>query len=60
VEFLGNSIVACVAMLAGYLAFDPSDRKRAHHSLFFLTFSTALMIMMARWRRIAEYWPPSQ
>lgn len=57
-EFLGNSIVACVAMVVGYLAFDPSDRKRAHHSLFFLVFATALMIMTARWRRIAEYWPP--
>jgi hypothetical protein len=57
-EFLGNSIVACAAMLVGYLAFDPSDRKRAHHPLFFLLFATALMIMTARWRRIAEYWPP--
>jgi hypothetical protein len=26
--------------------------------LFFLLFATALMIMTARWRRIAEYWPP--
>jgi hypothetical protein len=26
--------------------------------LFFLLFSTALMIMTARWKRIAEYWPP--
>jgi hypothetical protein len=42
----------------GYLAFDPSDRKRSHHSLFLLVFATALMLMMARWRRIAEYWPP--
>jgi hypothetical protein len=57
-DFLGNSIVACAAMVVGYLAFDPSDRKRAHHSLFFLIFSTALMIMTARWKRIAEYWPP--
>lgn len=57
-EFLGNSIVACGAMLVGYLAFDPADRKRAHHSLFFLIFASALMIMTARWRRIAEYWPP--
>ena len=57
-QFLGNSIVACTAMVVGYLAFDPSDRKRAHHSLFLLVFATALMIMMARWRRIAEYWPP--
>jgi hypothetical protein len=57
-EFLGNSVVACVAMLVGYLAFDPADRKRAHHSLFFLIFATVLMIMTARWKRIAEYWPP--
>jgi hypothetical protein len=57
-EFLGNSVVACVAMLVGYLAFDPSDRKRSHYSLFFLIFATVLMIMTARWKRIAEYWPP--
>jgi hypothetical protein len=57
-EFLGNSLVACAAMLAGYIAFDPSDRKRAHHSLFFLLFASALMLMTARWKRIAEYWPP--
>jgi hypothetical protein len=57
-EFLGNSIVACVAMIVGYLAFDPADRERAHHSLFFLILATALMLMTARWRRIAEYWPP--
>jgi hypothetical protein len=57
-EFLGNSIIACIAMLAGYLAFEPSERRRAHCPLFFLLFATALMIMTARWRRIAEYWPP--
>jgi hypothetical protein len=57
-EFLGNSVVACVAMLIGCIAFDPADRKRSHHSLFFLFFSTVLLIMAARWRRIAEYWPP--
>jgi hypothetical protein len=57
-DFTINSIVACVAMIVGYIAFDPSDRKRAHHSLFFLVFSTALMIMTVRWKRIAEYWPP--
>lgn len=57
-KFLGNSIVACAAMVVGYLAFEPGDRKRAHHSLFFLIFATVLMIMTARWKRIAEYWPP--
>jgi hypothetical protein len=57
-EFIGNSLVACVAMVVGYLSFDPSDRKRSHHQLFFLLFSTALMIMTARSKRFAEYWPP--
>jgi hypothetical protein len=57
-EFLGNSVVACVAMVVGYVAFDPGDRQRAHQPLFFLLFSTVLLIMMARWKRIAEYWPP--
>lgn len=57
-EFLGNSVVACLAMLIGYVAFDPADRKRAHHTLFFLILSSLLMLMNARWRRIAEYWPP--
>jgi hypothetical protein len=57
-EFLGNSAVACIAMLAGYIAFEPTERRRAHFPIFFLLFSTALMIMTARWKRIAEYWPP--
>lgn len=57
-EFLGNSVVACAAMVIGYISFDASDRKRSHHALFFLVFSTVLMLMTARWKRIAEYWPP--
>jgi hypothetical protein len=57
-EFMGNSLVACVAMLVGYISFDPSDRRRSHHQLFFLIFSTALMIMTARSKRFVEYWPP--
>ncbi|HEU0251447.1 MAG TPA: transglutaminaseTgpA domain-containing protein [Pyrinomonadaceae bacterium] len=57
-EFLGNSAVACIAMLVGFIAFEPSERRRAHHPIFFLLFATALMIMTARWKRIAEYWPP--
>jgi len=57
-EFLGNSVVACVAMVVGYIAFEPNDRDRSHYSLFFLLFATTLMIMTAKWKRIAEYWPP--
>lgn len=57
-EFMGNSIVAVVAMLVGFLAFDPSDRKRAHQSLLLLLLSTSLMVMVVIWKRFAEYWPP--
>ncbi|HEX2268060.1 MAG TPA: hypothetical protein VHH35_00910 [Pyrinomonadaceae bacterium] len=57
-EFLGNSAVACIAMLVGYVMFEPSERRRGHYPMFLLLFSTALMIMTARWKRIAEYWPP--
>lgn len=57
-EFLGNSAVACIAMVVGFIAFDPSDRRRAQQSVFFLLLATALMIMTMRWKRSAEYWPP--
>lgn len=57
-EFLGNSAVACIAMVVGYIAFEPAERRRAQYPVFFLLFSTALLIMTARWKRIAEYWPP--
>ena len=57
-EFLGNSVVACVSMVVGYIALDPSERKRGHYPLFFALFSTLLLVLILRWRRIAEYWPP--
>ena len=57
-EFLGNSAVACIAMVVGYVAFEPSERRKAQQPFFLLLFSTALLIMTARWKRIAEYWPP--
>ena len=57
-EFLGNSLVACVAMVVGYVMLDPGERERSHKQIFFAIFGTLLMVMMARWRRIAEYWPP--
>ncbi len=57
-EFFTNSFVACISMLIGYIAFEPGERKRSHYPLFFLLLSTALMILTARWKRIAEYWPP--
>jgi hypothetical protein len=57
-EFFLNCYVALAAMLTGYLAFEWSDRKRAARPLFFLILSTALLLMMARWKRFAEYFPP--
>lgn len=57
-EFLGNSAVACIAMVLGYIAFNPGDRRNGQHPLFLLLLSTALMIMTARWKRSVEYWPP--
>ena len=57
-EFVINCYVALVAMLVGYLTFDPGDRKRSERPLYFLILSTLLMLMTARWKRIAEYFPP--
>lgn len=57
-EFLGNALVACISMVVGYIALDPADRKSGQHPLLFAILATALMILMAKWRRIAEYWPP--
>ncbi len=57
-EFIVNCYVALVAMLIGYLAFEGSDRKRSAKPLYFLVLSTLLMLMTARWKRFAEYFPP--
>ncbi|MGI9105231.1 MAG: hypothetical protein ACR2G4_03185 [Pyrinomonadaceae bacterium] len=57
-DFVRNCTVAFVAMVAGYIAFNWQERKRAAQPLFFLIFSTILLIANARWRRFAEYWPP--
>ncbi|MDQ3649802.1 MAG: hypothetical protein M3458_05875 [Acidobacteriota bacterium] len=55
---LGSCLVAFAAMLIGYVAFDGTDKKRAARTLFFLIFSTILLIITARSRRFVEYWPP--
>ena len=55
---LGSCFVAFCAMVAGYIAFDRRDRERAARPLFFLIFSTLLMIATFRSRRFVEYWPP--
>src|SRR5260370_10674622 len=53
-----NFYVALVAMLIGYLSFDASDRKRSRRPMYFLILSTLLLLMIARWKRFAEYFPP--
>jgi hypothetical protein len=57
-EFMVNCYVALVAMLIGYLSFDGSDRKRSQRPMYFLILSTLLLVMTARWKRFAEYFPP--
>src|SRR5215510_8756985 len=57
-EFVINCYVALAAMLVGYITFDSSDRKRAQRPLYFLILSTAFLLMVARWKRFAEYFPP--
>jgi hypothetical protein len=45
-------------MLIGYVTFDGSDRKQSQRPLYFLILATVLMLMTARWKRFAEYFPP--
>jgi hypothetical protein len=57
-EFVVNCYVALAAMITGYIAFDFSDKRRAQRPLYFLILSTVLLLMIARWKRFAEYFPP--
>lgn len=56
--FFQSCHVACVAAVTGYVLYDGGDRKLSEVPLFFLIFSTVLLIINARWKRFAEYWPP--
>jgi hypothetical protein len=38
-EFLGNSAVACIAMLVGYIAFEPTERRRSLPDLLSAAFN---------------------
>jgi hypothetical protein len=57
-ELLGGCAIAFICMLSGYTLFTWRDRKVSEKSLFFLLFSTLLMIATFRSRRFVEYWPP--
>jgi hypothetical protein len=55
---LGSCVIAFAAMLVGYIAFRWEDKRHAARPLFFLIFSTFLMLLSFRFRRSVEYWPP--
>lgn len=57
-DLLGNCLVAFIAMFIGYVTFARSNRINGKRPLFFLIFSTVLMVGVFRWRRFVEYWPP--
>ena len=57
-EFLANCFIAFVATFAGLMAFRAYDKKAAERPLFFLAFSTVLLLMNTAQRRWVEYWPP--
>ncbi len=57
-EFLNNCFVAFLAMGCGYIAFNGREKREAARPLFFLIFSTILLLANFRSRRWAEYWPP--
>jgi hypothetical protein len=56
--FVHLNIVASVAMIIGYIAFNPFDRKNSQRALFFLILSTGLLVMTLYSLRWVEYWPP--
>ena len=59
-----RSFVACAAMVLGYmgcgylLALEPYQRRHAERPMFFLLFSSFLLLITLRSRRFTEYWPP--
>jgi hypothetical protein len=50
--------VALLAMLVGYILFNPRNGKLPEHSSFFLVFVTILLAAQFRSKRFAEYFPP--
>jgi hypothetical protein len=63
-DFLKSSLLACAAMIVGYVAFGyvlslvRGDRARAQRPLLFALFSSVLLLMSIRSIRFLEYWPP--
>jgi hypothetical protein len=63
-EFLNTSVVACLSMAVGYMAFGyvlssiRPDKIRVQRSLLLLVFSSFLLVITLRSMRFVEYWPP--
>ncbi|HZH35350.1 MAG TPA: hypothetical protein VEX64_10945, partial [Pyrinomonadaceae bacterium] len=55
---LGACSIAFLAMLVGFVLFQPSERKLEEKSTFFLVFATLLMVAIFQSKRYAEYFPP--
>jgi asparagine N-glycosylation enzyme membrane subunit Stt3 len=59
-----RSVVAFAAMVIGYigvgylLGLGPDQRRHRERPLFFLVFSTFLLLITVRSSRFTEYWPP--
>jgi len=63
-QFLSSALVACAAMVVGYIAFGSAlarsrgDRRSMQRPLLFLLFSSFLLLITLRFARFMEYWPP--
>jgi len=63
-QFLNSAMLACAAMVVGYIAFGSalagsrSDRLKMQRPLLFLLFSSFLLLITLRFVRFMEYWPP--
>jgi hypothetical protein len=62
--FLQSSLIACAAMVVGYMAFGyalavaRNAREQLQRPLALLIFSTFLLVIAMRSSRFMEYWPP--
>jgi hypothetical protein len=62
-NFTTSALVACLAMVVGYVSFGyllslRYERTRMYRPLLFLLFSSFLLIISLRSIRFIEYWPP--
>ena len=59
-----RSFIACAAMIMGYIGYgyllglESHQHRHTERPLFFLLFSSFLLLITMRSRRFTEYWPP--